>query len=306
MEKTNSIFIKIYGKSPSGAVTINGENYFNVGLRVGYFPGGEKHVEIPEIVATITDEVLVVARMGNAEALMELLLVKAALNSLGIDRVHLVMPYFPYARQDRVCNKGEAHGAAVFARVINEAFFDSVTVWDIHSSRAKNCLHRVREVEQWEIFAPRVREMYLNGYEHVTLVSPDYGASRKTHKIGDSLIGDEWRAFVPIPSMQIIMCSKNRNPQTGEIESFVVPEVRNQDYPHIIVDDICDGGGTFIGIAKELKKQGAGRIELWVTHGIFSKGLDVFKGLIDRVVYTNSGCEQITPEPVLFSKDIPA
>lgn len=42
----------------------------------------------------------------------------------------------------------------------------------------------------------------------------------------------------------------------------------------LIVDDICDGGGTFIGLAEELKRKNAGKIYLAVSHGIFSKGID--------------------------------
>jgi ribose-phosphate pyrophosphokinase len=56
----------------------------------------------------------------------------------------------------------------------------------------------------------------------------------------------------------------------------------------IISDDICDGGYTFIKIAEQLKAKGAERIVLFVTHGIFSKGLEVFDGLVDEVITTNS------------------
>ena len=56
----------------------------------------------------------------------------------------------------------------------------------------------------------------------------------------------------------------------------------------VITDDICDGGYTFIKIAEQLRQKNVGRIVLFVTHGIFSKGLGVFDGLIDEVITTNS------------------
>jgi len=56
----------------------------------------------------------------------------------------------------------------------------------------------------------------------------------------------------------------------------------------IITDDICDGGYTFIKVAEQLKAKGASKVILFVTHGIFSKGLGVFDGLIDHVFTTDS------------------
>ena len=65
----------------------------------------------------------------------------------------------------------------------------------------------------------------------------------------------------------------------------------------IITDDICDGGYTFIKVAEQLKAKGASKVILFVTHGIFSKGLDVFEGLIDHV-YTTTSFEH-APDPRL-------
>jgi len=56
----------------------------------------------------------------------------------------------------------------------------------------------------------------------------------------------------------------------------------------IIVDDICDGGRTFITLSRKLKEQGAAKVLLYVTHGIFSQGVDVLKGYIDQIFTTNS------------------
>ena len=55
----------------------------------------------------------------------------------------------------------------------------------------------------------------------------------------------------------------------------------------MIVDDICDGGRTFTALATELRNITSGPIFLYVTHGIFSHGLDVFKGLIDKIYVAN-------------------
>jgi ribose-phosphate pyrophosphokinase len=55
----------------------------------------------------------------------------------------------------------------------------------------------------------------------------------------------------------------------------------------LIVDDICDGGRTFTELAKVLKKWTDMPVDLYVTHGIFSKGMSVFDGLIDNIYCAN-------------------
>ena len=55
----------------------------------------------------------------------------------------------------------------------------------------------------------------------------------------------------------------------------------------LIVDHICDGGGTFIGLAEELKKKNAGKLFLAVSHGIFNKGFDDLK-CFDGIFTTDS------------------
>jgi ribose-phosphate pyrophosphokinase len=60
-----------------------------------------------------------------------------------------------------------------------------------------------------------------------------------------------------------------------------------RDHNFLIVDDICDGGRTFIELAKVLRPLTNGSIFLYVTHGIFSQGLDVFKGVIDHIYTAN-------------------
>jgi len=74
------------------------------------FPGGEVSVKLPEIIPIReVQECQVKAKITNSNDLMELLLAKNALDvKYGPIRYVLLIPYLPYARQDRVCNDGEA------------------------------------------------------------------------------------------------------------------------------------------------------------------------------------------------------
>jgi ribose-phosphate pyrophosphokinase len=86
----------------------------------------------------------------------------------------------------------------------------------------------------------------------------------------------------------IIKCDKVRNMATGQLSNFEVFSKDLMGTNCLIVDDICDGGRTFIGVADELKKKNAGNIYLFVTHGIFSNGLDELKKHFTRIYTTNS------------------
>lgn len=117
--------------------------------------------------------------------------------------------------------------------------------------------------------------------DNIILVSPDAGASKKIYKLAEQIgyKGD------------IITCSKDRD-KDGKLTKTIVPITDNiikskKDY--IIIDDICDGGATFINIAKELKKlYNCNKIYLIVTHSIFSKGFEELSKYFDGIYCTNS------------------
>ena len=192
-------------------------------------------------------------------------------------RIELVIPYFPYARQDRVCVEGEALGAAVMANFINSLNFSKVTIWDAHSDVSPALINKVTNIEQISLLTRcEVLSQRLSRGE-LTLISPDAGASKKTIKISEKFNG------VP----EVIQAQKVRNLRTGEIiKTEIIGDVKGKSV--LIADDICDGGRTFIELAKVLKSHGAVEVSLFITHGIFSKGLDVFEGLIDKIYTTDS------------------
>ena len=109
-----------------------------------------------------------------------------------------------------------------------------------------------------------------------TFVIPDAGANKKTAKIA-SYFGHS----------SFIRADKLRNLSTGDIlETVVYGDVVGNI---TIVDDLCDGGKTFIELAKVLKQKGAEKINLYVTHGIFSKGTyPLYTAGIDYIITTNS------------------
>jgi len=238
------------------------------------FPGGEMHVTIDEDV--IGDENMIRADIKSSDDIMTLHLVVDAIRRLYIDAsIHLFMPYFPYSRQDRVCNEGEALSAVVMARMINNLEFDGVITVDDHSDVVAAALERHvmmpvdSVVEGFDDFiASFIQKDYV-------FVSPDAGANKKTLKIA--------RQF----EAEMVRADKVRDTKTGRITGTeVFGDVEGKTC--VIVDDICDGGRTFIELAKALKEKGSEEVILYVTHGIFSRGVAPLYEYIDEIFTTDS------------------
>lgn len=236
------------------------------------FPCGERHVIIEDI-DELPQANIVFQYEGDAE-IMELLLVADAIKRLGGYIQTLQLTYIPYSRQDRVNIQGESLSLKVFCDLINGIGAREVIVEDPHSDVAVALINNCTVIPQHEIF-----EKYLHGKEPFYLLSPDGGALKKIYKL----------AAVCKP-IAVLECSKIRNTSTGEITGVHVPPIHSS-HPIYIVDDICDGGRTFVEIAKAIpaaSKDRGNKIILMVTHGFFTKGLGVFDGLIDEI-YTRKG-----------------
>lgn len=232
------------------------------------FSGGELQ---PRLKEPIIDNVMIRADLCSSDSIFELMLLVDAIRRSGGPgkQIHLECPYLPYARQDRVCAEGESLALRVMCNLINDQAFTSVTIWDPHSDVATALIDRVQVKSQ----ASFVTQMELPG--DIILVSPDAGANKKTLEIAKAT---NWR---------MVRADKIRDPRDGSITDTVVYSNHIGDKNFLIVDDICDGGRTFIELAKVLRPLTNGKVYLYVTHGIFSKGLDVFRGLIDQVYTAN-------------------
>lgn len=243
------------------------------------FSGGEEHVRFNTANFSDSKKIEIFERLTNSSNMVRLMIAVDALKRLTNEStpIELVIPYFPYARQDRVCVEGEALGAAVMAQFINNLNFSKVTIWDAHSDVSPALINKVTNIEQISLLA-RCEELSQRlSQGDLTLISPDAGASKKTIKISEKFNG------VP----EVIQAQKIRNLKTGEIiKTEIIGDVKGKSV--LIADDICDGGRTFIELAKVLKNHGAVEVSLFITHGIFSKGLDVFEGLIDKIYTTDS------------------
>lgn len=235
------------------------------------FNGGEPHIKILENLEG-GKQITITTRIQHFNDLGLLLIAVDALKRMGIQYLNLVLPYFPAARQDRVMVVGESLSVKVYADIINAQNFQKITVFDPHSEVTPALLNNVQVVSNHAFVS-----QCLQHEKDYILVSPDGGALKKVYALSQYLGGKT-----------VVECSKKRNVQTGELSGFTVYEEDLKNQTCVIVDDICDGGGTFLGLATELKKKNCGRLILIISHGIFSKGLVDLMTSFDKIYSSNS------------------
>lgn len=242
------------------------------------FAGGEWHIKLNNrIDYSMIEEVIITHRLKNMDDLMQVFIVKNALECKGVKEISLFIPYLPYARQDRNEIDGEAFTLKVFADLINSQNFNSVTILDPHSYVGPALINNTKIVKNHVFIEMMLKDLNVKNKLH--LISPDAGANKKTNE----LYSKYHKYF-----KSLIKCDKTRNIKTGELSGFEVFTDDLNGEPCLIVDDICDGGGTFIGLANELKDKNAGDIYLFVSHGIFSKGFNELKKYFKGIYTTNS------------------
>ncbi len=248
------------------------------------FPGGEVSVRLTGDVWAFNTWRLnpaphqtIVARLNDANDVMRLALLTDALRRIDPTPIRLFMPYVPYARQDRVCNPGESHSLGVFAELVNQMGFERVTVVDPHSDVTEAVFERLHVIRQLDVINAFLPLLATVVKDRVVFVSPDAGANKKTATIGGYFAHREF-----------IRADKVRDLETGKIkETVVYGDITGQTV--MILDDICDGGASFTALAKALKVKSATKVFLYITHGIFSKGINpLFEAGIDHVYTTDS------------------
>ncbi len=235
------------------------------------FSGGEPHIKIhPDFDRHIP--VTVTHRINSFNDLGLLCLAVDALKRMKATIYELIIPYFPAARQDRVMIPGEPLSVKVYAGIVNQLGFQKVTILDAHSDVTPALVENCEAISNHAFIKEVLKQVAVE-----SLVSPDGGALKKIYKLSEYLGG-----------MEVIECSKSRDVKNGRLTGFRVyaDDLAGKDL--LVVDDICDGGATFTGLARELKKKNAGKLYLAVTHGIFSKGLEELGKDFERIFTTDS------------------
>ncbi len=197
---------------------------------------------------------LVQSTFSPAENMIELLLMIDAARRASAYKVVAVIPYFGYARQDRKDKPRVAIGSKLMANMLQAAGADRVITMDLHAPQIQGYFDiPVDHLDSSAIFIPYIEKLQL---ENLTFAAPDVGSANRIREIASYFNAD------------MVICDKHRK-RANEIASMVViGDVTDRDV--VLIDDICDTGGTLAKSAGLLKDKGARSVRALCTHPVLS------------------------------------
>ena len=242
------------------------------GCKITTFPDGEKHVTINELNRRIP--VSVYCRITCADDLFCLMQVADVLKRQEMIIDHLFIGYLMSMRCDRLFDINRPFSLKMVADIINGIGALQVGIVEPHSNvsllKIKNSVGVMATMEFFyrEIVKPNENNL------DIVAVLPDNGA----------------RSRYQPSSLPFIVCGKERDPETGKLLSFTVDagETDCKDKDLVVLDDLCDGGGTFVGLAPKLRELEPKSLSLLVTHAIQLEGIKKVAEAYDHVYITNS------------------
>lgn len=254
--------------------TIIGKGYQLIRL-----PDGEVHVKLDEL--DRKEEVDIVCRIRNAEELFILMQISDILNRQGVIVNKMTITYLMGSRYDRVISWQDSYSLEIVSKVIKSFHPLSICTVDQHSIVTEHLLNSYSTLSQFEV----VNSMIYD--QGMTICFPDKGAyNRYNYAYGNIKVGE-----LTEDTEAVILCNKVRDAQTGALTGFEIDKIEGEykeGAPICVVDDLCDGGGTFIGVINELRKLNPGKIVLVVTHAIQEEGIKRVAKEYDEVYITDS------------------
>ena len=222
-------------------------------VNIQRFSDGEIGVEFEESIRG-RFVFLIQSTYSPADNLMELLLMIDAAKRASAYKVIAVIPYYGFARQDRKDRPRVAIGSKLVANMLTAAGADRVVTMDLHAPQIQGYFDiPVDHLDSSAIFIPYIESLNL---ANLTFAAPDVGSANRIREIATYF------------EVEMVICDKHRK-RANEIASMVViGDVTDRDI--VLIDDICDTGGTLAKSAGLMKEKGARSIRALCTHPVLS------------------------------------
>jgi len=244
---------------------------------INQFADGETLVELGESVRGKRIYVIQSTCQPVNDKLMELLISLDALKRSSAGEITCIIPYFGYARQDRKASPRQPISAKLVAKLLEASGADRVVTFDLHAAQIQGFF----DCPVDDLTAgPMIGQYFANknlDRDNLVVVSPDHGGVKRARNLAEIL-------QIPIAIID------KRRPRANVCEATtIIGDVKGKDA--IIIDDICDTGGSLIAACNMLKDNGTKSVSIAITHGIFSKGaLQKFEenDVIKEIIVTNT------------------
>ncbi|MFK3669747.1 ribose-phosphate pyrophosphokinase [Leifsonia aquatica] len=223
-----------------------------------------------------------VARLSGADGndLFTLAMWADAAHQRGARTIALI-PYLPGARQDR----GIPFGAKVYADFLNALQLDRIVCLDPHSPVMPGLITGLRIIDSAPIIRRHVvgrADRDARPQRYTGVIAPDAGARERAARVARSC------------HLPLYQAAKHRDPSTRQLSGFSCDPLPT-DGRYLVVDDICDGGGTFIGLA-EATGLPAEQLGLYVSHGVYTSRAATLAEHFAEIWTTNSFAPDPHPE----------
>lgn len=243
---------------------------------ISRFPDGEVQITLGEF--SHKDSIEVHCRITSAEELFILCQVNDILTRHAVTW-NLEIYYLMSMRMDRVMDFNRPYSLSIVANILKSFSYTNLFICEPHSDQT----FRLLDSNDMEGIIYFIRHFGVNErefYQKWTFVLPDAGAYKR------------YSADLQYYKPDTVICKKKRDVATGNLLGFEVtnPEiVSNSSKPFLIIDDLCDGGGTFCGIAVEIRKiKPDAELNIYVTHMVNPKGIENLSKNFNYVYFTNS------------------
>ena len=262
-------------------------NESDIKYEVITFNDGQPHIKFQPLdrKALSTDGITIMCRLATQDQLFILEQAANVLHRHGL-RIHtLFITYLQGMRMDRVMNFEEPFSLELIATRINALQAEHVYIVEPHS---RVSLKLINNSEAYSIFD-------TDAFDKFFVVAPDAGARQRLCEQYDKK--DPAAGFgklLGVDFYPIAFCNKHRDPDTGyidrlDIDDRCIEKLKSSDKPILVVDDLCDGGRTFVMCAEAIRriKQDA-ELSIMVTHMVNPKGIEVLAANYDHVVFTDT------------------
>jgi ribose-phosphate pyrophosphokinase len=247
-------------------------------VNIQRFSDGEIGVEFQESIRG-QFVFLIQSTFSPTDNLMELLLMIDAAKRASAYKVIAVIPYYGYARQDRKDRPRVAIGSKLVANMLTAAGADRVVTMDLHAPQIQGYFDiPVDHLDSSAIFIPYIENLNL---ENLTFAAPDVGSANRIREVASYF------------ECEMVICDKHRK-RANEIASMVlIGDVENRDV--VLIDDICDTGGTLAKSAGLIKEKGARSVRAFCTHPVLSG--KAYENISNSVLEELVVCDTIPVKP---------